>query len=199
MWHRRALKMDRWWGSDREPPTKSHLLGNFARGQSYSSENRKNHCLPPAPTVQACPKASQMVYLSNPAQVVVCWGRWLTVFPLIHTQLWWQISQPHYHFLKRSLVIQRRMEERNSGSCGERVSDFEQGATACRASQHCWRAAFCSCGNVYSWYLIATPNALVLPNLSHSPKVGFDTEAGGRRKKGFNSCLSQGLPAIVYS
>lgn len=35
--------------------------------------------------------------------------------------------------------------------------------------------------------------------LTLSPKVGFDTETGGRRKKGFNSCLSQGLPAIVYS
>lgn len=44
----------------------------------------------------------------------------------------------------------------------------------------------------------ATPNALVLPNLSHSPHVGFDSETGGRRKKGFNSSLSQGLSAIVH-
>jgi len=54
------------------PQTKSHLLGSFARGQSYSLENRKNHC--PTPTVQACiacPKASQMIYLSNPAQVTI--------------------------------------------------------------------------------------------------------------------------------
>lgn len=50
--------------------------------------------------------------------------------------------------IKRSLVIKEEWKREIQAAVVKRVSDFEQGATACRASQHCWRAAFCSCGNV---------------------------------------------------
>lgn len=119
------------------PQTKRHLLCSVARGES-SSLGGRNGCPPSLLAKHVCLPQSNANDLPFQPESSSVQADDLTIFPLIHTQLWWQVSHQYHLFQKKSLVIQKGTEERNAGSCGERVSNFEQRDRVCRASQNRW-------------------------------------------------------------
>lgn len=108
------------------PQTKSHLLCNFARGHSYSLRKRRDCCLPSLLPRHGCLPVKQ--------------SKWST-FPNQHKSSSASAEEPTiFSFSSHSLTMadipsilslpkeessyqkkKKKKNERNSGSCGERV------------------------------------------------------------------------------